>query len=177
MIRTRYAKPALFLVLVLLVVYTLWVGSRDEGNGSRKSDEVVPETAVTENAAPKEEIVIVVVVCGMRLDETLTMLKSALLFNVDKHPLRFVIITEEQLQENFKEKLEDWLALIGKVFKYELMPLTFPKKNEKEWKSLFKPCAAQRLFLPVGILTGLIFHPLFNNSLPPFSPFSPTWTR
>lgn len=93
---------------------------------------------------------IAVVVCGMRLDETLTMLKSALLFNIDKNPLRFVIITEEQLQQNFKEKLEDWLGLIGNVFKYDLLPLTFPKKNEKEWKNLFKPCAAQRLFLPVS---------------------------
>lgn len=43
----------------------------------------------------------------MRVDETLTMLKSALLFNTNKHPLRFVIVTEEPLRERFKEKVGD----------------------------------------------------------------------
>lgn len=117
----------------------------------------------------KEEIVVVVVVCGARKDETLNMIKSVLLFNTDNHPLRFVIITEESLYVNFSEKvrmfdssystrqlhkgsfqLDDWLGLTGNTFKYDLLPLTFPKKNENEWKTLFKPCAAQRLFLPVS---------------------------
>lgn len=48
---------------------------------------------------------IAVVVCGMRVDETMNMLKSALLFNTDKNPLRFVIITEDALKERFKEKV------------------------------------------------------------------------
>lgn len=43
----------------------------------------------------------------MRVDETLNMLKSALLFNTDKHPLRFVIVTEDELKERFKEKVGD----------------------------------------------------------------------
>lgn len=59
----------------------------------------------TNAPTPKEEIVIVVVVCGLRVDETLNMVKSALLFNTSRHPLRFVIITEDKLRDYFKEKV------------------------------------------------------------------------
>lgn len=51
------------------------------------------------------EIVIAVVACGMRLQETLNMLKSAIIFNVERMPLRFVIVTEQNLITSFKEKV------------------------------------------------------------------------
>lgn len=94
---------------------------------------------------------IAVVVCGQRFEETINMVKSALLFNIDKNPLRFVIITEDGIRDRLQEKLDDWRTLKG-IFRYDLMPLTFPKNNEAQWKTLFKPCAAQRLFLPVSII-------------------------
>uniref|UniRef100_A0A8C5PND0 Glucoside xylosyltransferase 1 n=1 Tax=Leptobrachium leishanense TaxID=445787 RepID=A0A8C5PND0_9ANUR len=86
-----------------------------------------------------------VVACGDRLEETLTMLKSALLFS--RRPLYFHIFAEDQLQDNFKTALDSWVFR-GK-FKYTLYPITFPSENAAEWKKLFKPCASQRLFLPL----------------------------
>lgn len=77
------------------------------------------------------------------------MLKSAIIFGLD-NPLKFVVITESNLMTGFREKLEDWQGVARQMFTFEILPLTFPKPNEREWKSLFKPCSAQRLFLPVN---------------------------
>lgn len=88
------------------------------------------------------------VACGQRLQETLVMIKSALLFNSSKDKLHFLVFAEEQLQSSFNEKLYDWRSLRKDEFEFTLFPLQFPANGE--WKTLFKPCAAQRLFLPVS---------------------------
>lgn len=98
---------------------------------------------------PLPEIVVAVVACGMRLQETLNMLKSVIIFNVERRPLRFMVITESALMTAFQEKLEDWQALTKNMFRFKILPLSFPTENTKEWRNLFKPCASQRLFLPV----------------------------
>uniref|UniRef100_A0A8C5PNT1 Glucoside xylosyltransferase 1 n=1 Tax=Leptobrachium leishanense TaxID=445787 RepID=A0A8C5PNT1_9ANUR len=106
------------------------------------------EAAFRYNAPRKVEagsLHLAVVACGDRLEETLTMLKSALLFS--RRPLYFHIFAEDQLQDNFKTALDSWVFR-GK-FKYTLYPITFPSENAAEWKKLFKPCASQRLFLPL----------------------------
>lgn len=43
-----------------------------------------------------------------------------------------------------------WPRTVQMTFNFTIYPITFPKDNAKEWKKLFKPCASQRLFLPVG---------------------------
>ncbi|XP_075326369.1 glucoside xylosyltransferase 1 isoform X2 [Odontesthes bonariensis] len=88
-----------------------------------------------------------VVACGPRLDETLTMLKSATLFS--KKPLRFYIFAEDELHESFRNALESWPRTVRTKFTFTIYPITFPKENAREWKKLFKPCASQRLFLPL----------------------------
>ncbi|KAG4080157.1 hypothetical protein HA402_008228 [Bradysia odoriphaga] len=108
----------------------------------------ITERMVMSTPKAPNEIVISVVSCGMRLQETLNMLKSALMFNVDKVALKFIIVTETSSIASFREKLEDWLVLTKNEFTFEILPLTFPEKHKNEWKNLFKPCAAQRLFLP-----------------------------
>uniref|UniRef100_A0A6B2EA77 UDP-D-xylose:beta-D-glucoside alpha-1,3-D-xylosyltransferase n=1 Tax=Phlebotomus kandelakii TaxID=1109342 RepID=A0A6B2EA77_9DIPT len=125
------------LVIFILFYWLYKLSPEDTGhlsqtNGSKRPDEVV----------------IAVVTCGSRLHETLNMLKSVLLFNTNEYPLKFVIITEESLMTSFSEKLGDWKELLKDSFTFELMTLTFPEKNREEWINLFKPCAAQRLFLP-----------------------------
>lgn len=103
--RTRYAKWALSAALGLGIIYTLWRSSLPE---NFQESQVGTKSGVQDqDVAAKEEIVIAVVVCGMRVDETLTMLKSALLFNTDKNPLRFVIVTEDALMDRFREKVGD----------------------------------------------------------------------
>ncbi|KAH8294778.1 hypothetical protein KR018_002836, partial [Drosophila ironensis] len=99
----------------------------------------------------KTPLYIVVVCCGQRVQETLVMIKSAILFNYDQEYLKFVIFTEDGKGEEFREKLTDWRDIKPFTFDFEILPLNFPSNNAVEWKNLFKPCAAQRLFLPVGL--------------------------
>lgn len=84
----------------------------------------------------------------MRQQETLNMLKSAIIFGFGQR-LKFIVMTEDNLMAGFREKLEDWSTIAKNKFTFEVLPLLFPKENEVEWRNLFKPCAAQRLFLPV----------------------------
>ncbi|XP_037099320.1 glucoside xylosyltransferase 1 [Syngnathus acus] len=88
-----------------------------------------------------------VVACGERLEETITMLKSAVLFSIKR--LQLHIFAEDQLHARFMEALESWPAFIRSRFNYTVYPIHFPNENVAEWKKLFKPCASQRLFLPL----------------------------
>lgn len=53
-------------------------------------------------------------------------------------------------------KLDAWPRTVQTKFNFTIYPITFPKENAKEWKKLFKPCASQRLFLPVGLESSII---------------------
>ncbi|XP_041672648.1 glucoside xylosyltransferase 2 [Cheilinus undulatus] len=105
---------------------------------------------VTKIKHAEEVMHLAVVACGNRLDETLTMLKSAVLFSIKR--IRFHIFAEDLLAPLFKERLNQWPRSVIAKFQYSIYPITFSVGNTDEWKKLFKPCAAQRLFLPV-ILT------------------------
>lgn len=97
------------------------------------------------------------VACEDRLRETLNMLKSAIMFS--KLHITFIVVTEDKLIRDFSEKLEQWKELTNNSFSYVVMPLTFPIENSLEWKKLFKPCASQRLFLPVSISRTPLLRP------------------
>ncbi|XP_041110388.1 glucoside xylosyltransferase 1-like isoform X3 [Polyodon spathula] len=96
---------------------------------------------------PVETMHLAVVACGERLEETVTMLKSILLFNVK--PIQFHIFAEDNLHIKFKDILDSWLESYRLKFSYTVHSITFPSGNAAEWKRLFKPCASQRLFLPI----------------------------
>lgn len=49
-------------------------------------------------------------------------------------------------------QLESWPGFIRSKFNYTVYSISFPSENAAEWKKLFKPCASQRLFLPVSFL-------------------------
>lgn len=49
---------------------------------------------------PIERMHLAVVACGERLEETITMLKSAIIFSIK--PLQFHIFAEDQLHDSFK---------------------------------------------------------------------------
>ncbi len=59
-------------------------------------------------------------------------------------------------------KLDSWPRTVQTKFNFTIYPITFPKENAKEWKKLFKPCASQRLFLPVGLQSSFM-HITCNN--------------
>ncbi|XP_013103261.1 glucoside xylosyltransferase 1 isoform X2 [Stomoxys calcitrans] len=109
---------------------------------------IFPSHTTRKRVVQERRFNIAVVACGQRLQETLTMIKSALLFNHYKDKLHFLVFSEDQLGISFKEKLSDWKSLIPDIFDFDVLPLRFPPNSETEWKTLFKPCAAQRLFLP-----------------------------
>ncbi|XP_014834072.1 PREDICTED: glucoside xylosyltransferase 2 isoform X1 [Poecilia mexicana] len=102
---------------------------------------------VTRRRRPEEVMHLAVVACGKRLDETLTMLKSALLFSLKK--IKFHIFAEDSLAPEFEERLNQWPQSVSARFQYSIYPISFSVGEAEEWKKLFKPCAAQRLFLPV----------------------------
>uniref|UniRef100_A0A2K5XA38 UDP-D-xylose:beta-D-glucoside alpha-1,3-D-xylosyltransferase n=2 Tax=Mandrillus leucophaeus TaxID=9568 RepID=A0A2K5XA38_MANLE len=96
---------------------------------------------------PELWIHLAVVACGNRLEETLVMLKSAVLFSHRK--IQFHIFTEDSLKPEFDKQLRQWPDSYTKKFEHRIYSITFSVGNPQEWKKLFKPCAAQRLFLPV----------------------------
>ncbi|XP_034542003.1 glucoside xylosyltransferase 1-like isoform X2 [Notolabrus celidotus] len=102
-------------------------------------------SAVKEHSDERSHLA--VVACGPRLEETLIMLKSAVLLS--KKPLHFHIFAEDDLQDSFRSALDSWPRTVQTKFNFKIYPITFPEENAKEWKKLFKPCASQRLFLPL----------------------------
>lgn len=102
---------------------------------------------VTKRGRGEEGMHLAVVACGNRLDETLTMVKSAILFSSKK--ITFHIFAEDPLAPQFEERLRQWPRSVAAKFHYTIYPITFSVGDAEEWKKLFKPCAAQRLFLPV----------------------------
>uniref|UniRef100_A0A3P8N7F9 Glucoside xylosyltransferase 1 n=1 Tax=Astatotilapia calliptera TaxID=8154 RepID=A0A3P8N7F9_ASTCA len=114
---------------------------REEGLDSERSNSAVKAESRDERSH------LAVVACGPRLEETITMLKSAVLFS--KKPLHFYIFAEDELHKSFRNTLESWPRRVRARFNSSIYPITFPKENAREWKKLFKPCASQRLFLPL----------------------------
>ncbi|XP_053325846.1 glucoside xylosyltransferase 2 [Spea bombifrons] len=94
---------------------------------------------------PPEWMHLAVVTCGDRVEETVTMLKSAVLFSMKR--IKFHIFAEDSLKADFETKFNEWPPT--KKYEYTIYPITFSVGNPEEWKKLFKPCAAQRLFLPM----------------------------
>ncbi|KAM6438057.1 glucoside xylosyltransferase 1 isoform 3-T3 [Liasis olivaceus] len=97
---------------------------------------------------PSERMHLGVVACGERLEETITMLRSAIIFSIKR--LQFHIFAEESLHSDFREILDNLAH--NEKFNYTLYPISFPTENAAEWKKLFKPCASQRLFLPIAAM-------------------------
>ncbi|XP_056384269.1 glucoside xylosyltransferase 2 isoform X1 [Hyla sarda] len=106
----------------------------------------VPEQK-QKSLVPEEWMHLAVVACGDRVEETVTMVKSAVLFSMKK--IRFHIFAEDALKPEFDRKFKEWPHQLSKKFDYKIYPITFSVGNAQEWKKLFKPCAAQRLFLPM----------------------------
>ncbi|XP_008318674.1 glucoside xylosyltransferase 2 isoform X2 [Cynoglossus semilaevis] len=123
---------------VLLSSHIRFISNKSQSNVGRPA---------RKQTQPGEFMHLAVVACGDRLDETLTMIKSALLFNLKK--IKFHIFAEDPLAPQFEKRLKQWPRSVSVKFQYAIYPITFSVGDADEWKKLFKPCAAQRLFLPV----------------------------
>ena len=99
---------------------------------------------------PNPVIHISAVVCGERSMEAATMLKSTSLLT--NRTVQFHIVAEDHLHGELKNIFSEWQTVKSGQVRFKLYSLLFPPgENAGEWKRLFKPCAAQRLFLLVSI--------------------------
>lgn len=99
---------------------------------------------------PNPVIHISAVVCGERSMEAATMLKSTSLLT--NRTVQFHIVAEDHLHGELKNIFSEWQTVKSEQVRFKLYSLLFPRgENAGEWKRLFKPCAAQRLFLLVSI--------------------------
>jgi hypothetical protein len=78
-------------------------------------------------------------------------------YKLSKYAFHFNIAHYLKLcfDENFMFifQLNEWKISTNHSFTYDVLPITFPLEgNTDEWRKLFKPCASQRLFLPVSII-------------------------
>lgn len=148
--KSLYKLFFLCLVFVaLIILLNLTNFSNKIYDGQTKEAALSPTVKKPQPQPAAGEVTICVVVCGDRLDEALTMLKSALVFT--SRPLQFIVLAESNLIPAFSEKLAEWKLLSNKTFDFAVRSITFPEGSDAAmWKKLFKPCAAQRLFLPVS---------------------------
>lgn len=87
------------------------------------------------------------VACGDRAEESVILLKSAVLFT--NRPLVFHVFAEADLQVYFQRQIDFWPDEYRTKVEYHIYNLSFPEgETVNEWRKLFKPCASQRLFLP-----------------------------
>ena len=114
-------------------------------------DLVVPVEEFNNNKQPiqiSQEIQIAAVVCGNRVNETLVMVKSAVIMS--SCIIKFILFADVAATVMLNKTVTTWPENIVKRIKMDLRPITFPADKAEEWKKLFKPCASQRLFLPVS---------------------------
>ena len=148
-------KPFIMLVGGVLILYMLLTCSLfyltfsdEKSMRERYIDYITPSTTCKKPEQPSDDninITLAVVACGDRFEETVVMLKSALLLT--KSPLRFIIFADDDLYNNFPKIISPWKKYKSDL-SFEIRRITFPGNSKIDWKTLFKPCAAQRLFLP-----------------------------
>ncbi|XP_061180590.1 glucoside xylosyltransferase 2-like [Saccostrea echinata] len=127
------------------------------GNQSGRTEEISAEEKLRKAELEKkakrwrESIHLSIVVCGDRGNESIILIKSAILFT--KMYIIVHIFAEDDLHSSLQQQLTSWPSKAKTKFEYHLYGITFPDSNN-EWKKLFKPCASQRLFIP-SLLTNV----------------------
>ncbi|XP_073798549.1 glucoside xylosyltransferase 1 isoform X4 [Danio rerio] len=156
----RYLRVLFVCTLIvfcsLLYIFNQLVSSLESANNhqaraqrTRAADTGLRKRAHDDRSEPQrlQPVQLAVVACGSRLQETLTMIKSAVIFS--RSELHFHIFAEEDLHAGFRDTLQSWPQRVRSRFSYSIYPISFPSENAREWRKLFKPCASQRLFLPL----------------------------
>ena len=91
------------------------------------------------------------VICGDREEEAMNMVKSILIFT--DHRVHFHIVAEQNLQQGIKKQFERFPSSVRENLEFTVYNISYPPgEDAKKWMNLFKPCASQRLFLPVILL-------------------------
>lgn len=138
------------LTLLPAVAYNTTPATTSAKLSATKGPDLVSRKAVARghtNGGKITRMVLAVVCCGDRLNETRTMLKSAAALS--HSPLTMIVFTEETLKPAFTEMHSSWPAEVRFRITLDLHSITFPPgQDAATWRKLFKPCASQRLFMP-----------------------------
>ncbi|OTF79127.1 glycosyltransferase-like protein [Euroglyphus maynei] len=99
-------------------------------------------------------------ICGEEsFHQGIVALKSALIFSANDtlRPYHFIVMTDPEMMANISDAMHSDLSSSSESanpFTYVLKQIEYPNMNDGEarvWRSLFKQCASQRLFLPALI--------------------------
>lgn len=151
--KTLLKWSALVSSLIFLLYLLLSVASSQDHCSKDDGDHCGTKAGSLYSLSHSVVIHLSVVACGDRLEETLIMIKSATLLS--RLPIHVHIFADDDLQPQFKQKLDLWPDFVREKLTYSLYPIQFPGgQDSNEWRKLFKPCASQRLFLP-NILSHL----------------------
>ncbi|XP_045502972.1 glucoside xylosyltransferase 1 [Colias croceus] len=144
-------KLLLFICFCCIIVFFYSNRSKsDKGSETYENNYFKHEDYRRSTSSTKtQRVVISFVVCDSRFNESLNVIKSALLFT--KSPLLFIIFTDQKLKPLFKSTLTEWKNIIGEKLEFELQRINFPEAHKDDWMNLFSKCAAQRLFIPTLI--------------------------
>ena len=136
--QTKKVKCLLFFIIFLYgAVFSYFLRSIENPSTRVKNQDLIISTAA----------------CGVEIiDETIVLIKSAIYFN--KKKIKFIIFADDiangtlqtsiaALQKTQMNKIQEF----GHDF--EIRPTQFPNDGI-DWKSIFRPCSCQRLFLPVS---------------------------
>lgn len=141
-----------FTIFLLLMVFFITHFDYKFSLNFKSINDEIPANKMVQQPSNKSlpEVVIATVACWTRLEEVLNMVKSALLLNIQRAPLKFIIVTEPNLFPYIEEKLNIWQSAVHFPLTYEIHPTQFPEDDNMKWQKLFQPCSSQRLFLPVS---------------------------
>lgn len=155
-----FARVILFLSFVLILWNIYWIFSLNQTRQTSATPTFTTKLSpgeaqplkstkrVEETTLNSRGITIAAVACGNRAKETVVMMKSAVMLSMS--PIQFILFVDENAGSTIEMSVKSWPANISSKFHLDLHPITFPPQQSEEWKKLFKPCASQRLFLPVG---------------------------
>ncbi len=137
-------KVIIFTLFIQLIILPLCYGNEDINTTPKDQDGPVIHLAV--------------VSCITRVEETLVMFRSALLQT--RARLHFHVFADDINTPQYEKEMSTWKCFQdGGQASYTLHPIQLPKQNEAKWRTLWRPCASQRLFLPklLGDVDALIY--------------------
>lgn len=132
--------------LVPSKIYSIFTSPVPQLTKSEKLNTSKRHFSANDQHEKPQEIRIAAVVCGNRTNETLVMMKSALIMS--RTFTRFILFADENATSALNATVKFWPEDVLNHMSLDLRPITFPPEKAEEWKKLFKPCASQRLFLP-----------------------------
>ncbi|XP_054928556.1 glucoside xylosyltransferase 1-like [Dermacentor andersoni] len=149
----------LLLVLCALAAFSGFLLTRfgsmildDNLHQFRNKAEVKVQDSVAFNAVTlveptvSERMTLVFVICESHFDLGIVAVKSAVAYSTSR--LHLVVITDKQNEEKMRNEYSSWPDSVRKRVSCEVKLEWFPKDNYHTWRSMFRPCTTQRLFLP-----------------------------